>query len=168
MAEAFLRHRLQEIGVDGRVHSAGLLADGNRASAEGVAAMRAWGLDTSTHRSRRMTQEMVAGADLVLGMAREHVREAVLLWPEAWPKTFTIKELVRRGEQAGPRAPGQPFDEWLSKIHAGRSRSQLLGSSPDDDVADPIGLGPQDYRRTAEEIDALVAGLVELAWGGRR
>ena len=168
MAEAFLRHRLQETGVDGHVHSAGLLADGNPASAEGVTAMSALGLDTSAHRSRRMTQEMVAGADLVLGMAREHVREAALLCPEAWPRTFTIKELVRRGEQAGPRAPGQPFDEWLSKLHAGRSRSQLLGSSSADDVADPIGQGPEDYRRTAAEIDHLVTRLVDLAWGGRR
>ncbi|MDP9069753.1 MAG: hypothetical protein M3N68_00410 [Actinomycetota bacterium] len=166
MAEAFLRHRLQELGVEARVHSAGLLDTGRPASAEGIRAMGAWGLDTSAHRSRRMTAELVARADLVVGMAREHVREAALLSPEAWSKTFTIKELVRRGEQVGPRASGQPFDEWLAKLHAGRARSDLLGSSPDDDVADPIGLGPEQYRRTAVEIDELVARLVELGWGG--
>ena len=166
MAEAFLRHRLQELGVGARVHSAGLLDSGRPASAEGIRAVGAWGLDTSEHKSRRMTLEMVATADLVLGMAREHVREAALLCPESWPKTFTLKELVRGGEQFGPRAPGQPFDEWLAKLHAGRARSDLLGSSRDDDVADPIGLGPEDYRRTAVEIGGLVARLVELAWGG--
>ncbi len=153
--------------MDARVHSAGLLADGRAVSVEGVRAVSAWGLDTSAHTSRRMTEEMVVGADLVVAMAREHVREAVLLCPEAWPKTFTLKELVRRAEQAGPRAPDQPFDEWLGKLHAGRSRSQLLGSSPEDDVADPIGLGAEDYRRTAVDIDQLVGRLVGLAWGGR-
>jgi protein-tyrosine phosphatase len=166
MAEAFLRHRLADLGVEAHVHSAGLLHDGQRAAAEGIQAMGALGLDTTAHRSRRMTADMVEQADLVVGMAREHVREAVLLSPGAWPKAFTLKELVRRGEQAGPRADGQLFDEWLAKLHAGRQRQDVLGSSPEDDVADPIGLGREDYRRTAADIEGLVSRLVDLVWGG--
>ena len=165
MAEAFLQHRLQELGVEARVHSAGLLHAGQAAPAYGVDAVGGFGIDTSAHRSRRMTRDMVADADLVVGMAREHVREAVLLCPDAWPKTFTLKELVRRGEQAGPRARGQLLDEWLAKLHAGRRRQDALGSSPEDDVADPIGLGAEDYRRTAAEIEELVVRMVGLIWG---
>lgn len=166
MAEAFLRHRLNGIGVEATVHSAGLLTDGNPASPDGVEVVAAMGLDTSAHRSRRLSADLLAGADLVLGMAREHVRESVLLAPDSWPRAFTLKELVRRGEERGARAPGQSFGEWLAKLHAGRSRTDLIGYSPDDDVADPIGRGAAFYRRTAEELDDLVRRLVELGWGG--
>ena len=168
MAEAFLRHRLDEIGAAARVHSAGLLDAGRPASADGVHVLEALGLDTSGHRSRRMTAEMVARADLVLCMAREHLREAVLLVPDAWPRSFTLKELVRRGDETGPRAPGQPFDEWLAKLHAGRNRAELVGRSPDDDVADPIGGGRRAHERTATELTELIDRLVELGWGGEQ
>ncbi len=161
MAEVFLSQRLEEIGVPAHVHSAGLLHDGRRA--EGVEVLSAMGFDTSAHRSRRMTVDMLDGADLVLCMAREHLREAVLLSPSAWPRSFTLKEIVRRGEQAGPRPPGQPFDEWLAKLHAGRERASLLGWSGDDDIADPIGGTRSVYERTAQEIQDLVDRLVDLA-----
>ena len=166
MAEAFLRHRLQDLGEEAHVHSAGLLYGGNPVPNEGLKALADMGLDTSGHRSRRMTADMVEQADLVLCMAREHLREAVLLSPRGWPRSFTLKELVRRGEEVGPREPGQPFDEWLSKVHAGRTRADLLGSSHDDDVADPIGMGQDVYRRTAAELHELIDRLVWLGWGG--
>ena len=38
----------------------------------------------------------VEGHDLVLTMTREHLREVVALDPGAWPRTFTLKEIVRR------------------------------------------------------------------------
>lgn len=167
MGEAFLRQRLEQLGVDAHVHSAGLLEGGRRASAEGVELLAGWGLDTATHRSRRIALEMVTGADLVVCMAREHLREVVLLHQDAWPRSFTLKELVRRAEQVGPRSPDQPFDEWLAKIHAGRSRAELLGSAAEDDVVDPIGLGREAHRRSAVEIHALVERFAELGWEGR-
>lgn len=166
MAEAFLRRQLADIGVEANVHSAGLLSAGNPATAEGVSVLAAMGVDTSAHRSRRMSEDLLAPADLVLCMAKEHVREAVLMVPVVWPRTFTLKELVRRGEERGPRAPGQSFEDWLAKVHAGRSRNDLVGYSPDDDVADPIGRGSDFYKGTAEEIDDLVRRLVDLGWGG--
>jgi len=162
MAEVFLARRLEGYGVAAHVHSAGLLDDGR--PAQGVEVLAAMGFDTAAHRSRRMTAAMLEGADLVLCMAREHLREAVLLSPTAWPKSFTLKEIVRRGEQVGPRAGGQPLDEWLAKLHAGRTRVGLLGSSEEDDIADPIGGSRSVYKTTASEIQTLSDRLVELAW----
>ena len=167
MAEAFLASRLGEIGVQARVHSAGLFSAGLPATAEGIQAAAALGFDTSRHRSRVVSTALLAPTDLVLGMARGHIREAVALEPACWPRAFTVKELVRRGEDAGARSPEQPFDEWLAKLHAGRSRSDLTGGSPADDVADPIGRSADYYRRTAAEIHGLVTRLVDLGWGGR-
>ena len=164
MAEAFLRHRLQALGADARVSSAGLLTEGRSPTEDAVAVMAALSIDTSRHRSALMTAERLAGADLVLGMARDHVREAVLLVPSAWPKTFTLKEFVRRADWVGGRGSEQPFDEWVAKVHAGRTRAEMLGSSSDDDVADPIGRPRHVYERTAREIDGLVDRLVRLGW----
>jgi len=164
MVEAFLRRRLADLGVQATVSSAGRLSEGLRADADAVRALSAVGIDASTHRSRRLTAASAAKADLVLAMARDHVRHAVSLDEGAWPRCFTIKQLVRRGEEVGPRSPGQPFDEWLAKVHAGRERADLVGAAPDDDVADPIGGGREVFRRTAVELDDLTARLVDLAW----
>lgn len=166
MAEALLRQKLADAGVDARVHSAGLFEDDGRpASDDGVAVMADRGLDTSQHRSRRMTREMLEQADLVIGMAREHVREAVLAAPDVWTRTYTLKELVRRATDVGPRAAGQAMDEWLPKVHAGRTRNDLLGSSEVDDVADPIGQARAVYERTADELDRLTTRLTSLIRG---
>lgn len=164
MAEALLRRRLADLGVEARVSSAGRLWEGSPATRESVAAMRALGMDASGHRARILTPEMAGGADLVLGMAREHVRHAVAVDADLWPRTFTLKELVRRGEAVGPRACGQPFDEWLAKAHAGRRAADLLGASHEDDVADPYGAAGEVFARTAAELDDLTARLVALAW----
>jgi protein-tyrosine phosphatase len=161
MAEALLRDRLTARGVDDvRVHSAGLMRGGVAATegARGVVA----GLDG--HVSRQLSVDLVAGADLVLGMAREHVREAVVMDRAAFPRSFTFKELVRRGTVEGPRGPHEAFDEWLQRIGGGRRAADLLGASADDDVADPIGGPPSAYRATAAELDALIDRFVELAW----
>ena len=165
MAEAFLRRRLADLGVEARVHSAGRLFDDVPATADGVVAMHELGHDTSAHRSRRLTPDMARGADLVVAMAREHVRDVAVIGKDVWPKAFTLKELVRRASQVGARSAGQTFDEWLAKVHAGRTTADIMGSSAADDVADPIGESPAFYRRTAAEIEDLTDKLVDLAWG---
>jgi protein-tyrosine-phosphatase len=164
MAEAVLRRRLDDLGIEARVHSAGLIRGDEPASAPGVEVLAGRGLDISSHRSRIMNRQLLAAADLVVGMAREHVREAVLLVPDVWPRAFTLKELVRRGEAAGPRAPGESFESWLTRSHGDRSKSELLGHSDDDDVYDPLGEPKETYERTADEISGLVDRLVGLAW----
>ena len=166
MAEGLLAARAAERGEVVTAHSAGLMDDGRRATEDGVAVMAARGVDTSGHLSRRMQVEMLERADLVVGMAREHVREAVLLNPSCWSKAFTLKELVRRGEDAGGRSADQPVAEWLAKVHAGRTRADLLGSSSEDDVADPIGQRRNAYEATADELDDLTRRLANLLWGG--
>jgi protein-tyrosine phosphatase len=164
MAEVLLRHRLGDLGVEARVASAGLLRSGQPASAHGVDILRGRGLDMTSHRSRAMSRELLGSADLVLAMAREHVREAVVLDPALWRRTFTLKELVRRGERIGPRAAGEPLADWLARAAAGRKASELTGSSPDDDVADPIGHPRGVYERLATELDDLLDRFVALAF----
>jgi protein-tyrosine phosphatase len=164
MAEVLLRDRLGALGVDARVASAGLLQSGKPASDHGVDILRGRGLDMTTHRSRAMTRDILSSADLIIGMAREHVREAVVLDPRLWPRTFTLKELVRRGEAAGPRQPTESIQDWLARVGQGRRIADLTGSSPTDDVSDPYG-GPRSaYERLAVELDDLLDRFLALAF----
>ena len=166
MAEVLLRHRFGDLGIDAQVSSAGLLQSGQPASAHGVDILKGRGLDMAAHRSRTMTRDMLASADLVLAMAREHVREAVVLDPALWRRTFTLKELVRRGEAVGPRRADESLADWLERVGQGRRIAELTGSSPADDVADPIG-GPRSaYERMAAELDDLTDRLVAVAFAG--
>ena len=164
MAEGLLRDRLQRRGVPATVHSAGLLDAGVPASAYGVEVLRARGIDLAAHRSTTMDPDALLEADLVLGMARLHVREAVVLRPQIWPKAFTLKELVRRGEAIGPRAAAQSLEAWLAAAHEGRAHTDLLGEGDHDDIFDPIGSPKPVYEKTATEIEDLVDRLVGLAF----
>ena len=159
-----LRHRLAAAGVEAVVRSAGLLESGNPASASGIDILAGRGLDMKAHRSTTVSAAILQEADLVLGMARQHVREAVVLAPQVWPRTFTLKELVRRGAAIGPRKDGEPLEAWLARAHMGRSTSLLMGVAPEDDVDDPIGQPRSAYERMVEELDDLIERLVALAW----
>jgi len=166
MAEYLLRQRLGDIGVDARVASAGVLRAGNPASAHGIDLLQGRGLDMAPHRSRQLSRELLASADLIVGMAREHVREAAVLNPAVWPRTFTLKELVRRGEAAGPRGSGESLADWLARLGQGRRIADLSGASPADDIADPIGQPRAAYERLAAELDDLLDRLVAVAFAG--
>ncbi|HWC12392.1 MAG TPA: hypothetical protein VG455_14365, partial [Acidimicrobiales bacterium] len=165
VAEVLLRQRLADLGVPARVRSAGLLRAGQPASEIGQDLLRGRGFDLSNHRSRTVTREILLGADLVLAMAREHVREAVVAAPEAWPHTFTLKELVRRGEELGPRREGEPFAAWLERLGAGRATSDLMGTSPGDDIADPLAKPRSAYEALIAELEDLLDRFVLLGWG---
>jgi protein-tyrosine phosphatase len=166
MAQVLLRRHLTAAGVEASVSSAGLLPGGRPATAHGVESMAARGLDLSGHRSRQLARELIEPADLIIGMAREHVREVAVLDAGALPRTFTLKELVRLGEGAGPRSPDEPLADWLARVGRSRQRQHLLGvgHDPAHDVEDPVGRGRADYELTADELDDLLARVVALAF----
>ena len=160
MAQALLSARLAERPARVSVASAGLLAGGQPPPAEVVTVMAARGIDISGHVSRRVTAVDLAAADLVLCMAREHARHASVLLPECWPRTFTLSELLRRRQQAGARAPGEELGDWLARAGRDRSRNDLLGGGPVDDVPDPYGGPLAGYQATARLLDRLTHDLV--------
>jgi protein-tyrosine phosphatase len=101
--------------------------------------------------------------DLIIGLAREHVREAVVLDNSVLARTFTLKELVRLAEQPGGGrlvAVGESVRAWALRLSGGRGPGDLLGEHPEDDVADPIGRSRRAYEDTAREIGGLVDRLL--------
>jgi hypothetical protein len=86
----------------------------------------------------------------------------VIAGPSVLERAFTLKEIVRRGEEQGGWASGEPLEAWLARLGEGRRPADLLGDSDIDDVADPIGGPRRSYERTADELDDLTARLARL------
>ena len=109
MASALFASRAGDHADPVEVSSAGTLArgDGMPTSVPEpvLEVMGTYGIDLRGHESRALTAAMLEETDLVIGMSRRHVQEAILLEPNCWPSAFMLKELVRRGEQVGPRDP---------------------------------------------------------------
>jgi hypothetical protein len=91
------------------------------------------------------------------------VRAAIAGYGADVHRTFTLKGLVRLGEQAGPRRPDQTVFDWLAGVAAGRG--DPTRDHHDDDIADPVGKSRADYEATARELDALLRRLVTLMIG---
>lgn len=90
MAEALFNQMVKEKGLDDqyRAESAGTWGlDGFPAEEDGQLVMWERGLDTSSHRSRVVTEEIAKNADLILAMEAGHV-EALKI--EFWSKEDSI------------------------------------------------------------------------------
>ena len=117
------------------------------------------GIDAGRHRARELDRRVVAEADLVLTMAREHVGYVLAYERGAERRTFTLASFARAVQ--GRAAPSA---EELVDLG-----NQYAEEAADDDVADPVGRGEHAYRRCAERLQELVPPVVGAlaAAGGR-
>ncbi|MFA5884662.1 MAG: hypothetical protein WDA60_12480 [Acidimicrobiia bacterium] len=164
LAGAFLRQEVALHGLPVEVVTAGFRESGNPATPPTVEVAQDFGLDLREHVSRKVDRDLLAGADLVLGLERLHVREAVVLERSVWPRAFTLRDVVRRAEAVEPRPADEPLRAWLALLGAGRDRMSLMGASPEDDVLDPTTDRTVDHRTTAELLEGLVRRFVRRAW----
>jgi protein-tyrosine-phosphatase len=144
-----------------------LVASGDEISDGLVDVLRESGVDLAGHRSRPITAEAVERADVVITMEHYQVAEVSLNAPDAWERTFTLREVVRRGQRVGRRTPEEDVADWFRRLSAGRTRMELVGAW-DLDVADPAGQGTLAVERTADEVQDLVERLTDLVWPRRR
>ena len=104
MAEGLLRARLarDEARHDWQVGSAGVwTVDGRSATPYGVAEMANRGIDIGGHQSRNITREMMADADLVLVMTRQHAEALGAAFSEHSRKVyFDVALDLRENEDA--------------------------------------------------------------------
>lgn len=95
MAEVLLRRALP----DAEVTSAGTMYEGGAPASPGsVRAMAARGLALDGHVSRELERAMLLEADVVIGMARHHVDDALLLAPEIAGRVWTLRRLAGDGD----------------------------------------------------------------------
>jgi low molecular weight protein-tyrosine phosphatase len=168
MAAALFAGQLPDTDDPVEVSSAGLLDGGLPVPGEVVDVMDGYGIDLRAHRSRTLTPDLLERADLVIGMGRRHVNEAVVLDPPCWQQAFRFRELVRRGEELGPRAPSQGVRSWIAAVHGDRDRAALAHRIAADEIADPYGGPLAGYRATAAELASLTGRLAALLWPGEQ
>jgi protein-tyrosine-phosphatase len=116
------------------------------------AALETVGFAADGHRSHQISQSDIDGADLILGMAAEHVAYIRRKHPEAASRTATAKRLVR-DLPPGP----EPLADRLAALGLAEVE---LGSW--EDVEDPAGGDDPVYVSCAEEISDLCARLLPL------
>lgn len=165
MAEALLRARLAAVGIVATVSSAGLMFDDRGPEPAAIDALARLGIDISGHRSRILQPEMAAAADVVIGMENLHVREVAVLEGSHFTRTYTLPDLVSRAESVGPRPADEPLVAWIESLSVGgRSPVDLLNGNPAIEVPDPMGQSRRAFRRSAAEIDGLLARFVAMAF----
>ncbi len=164
-AALLLRQELRDAGGAAvTVHSAGTVGSDVGPPRSLVEEGLAFGIDLAAHVPRTVDPAMIQAADLVVGLSREHVRETVVEVPSSFPRTFTLREITRRGSRTGTRGAAEDLCAWLARLNGGRLPVDLMDDSPDDDVMDPMGGTRDDYRRMLTDVAALTRTLRNLAW----
>jgi protein-tyrosine-phosphatase len=111
------------------------------------------GLDVSApgHRSRQLRNADVRAADLIVGLAGEHVQYVRRVHPEAADRTATLKRLAR---DLAPLDAAAPFGERVADL--GLAAVELEAW---EDVVDPAGGDLPEFEACAREIHELLATL---------
>jgi protein-tyrosine-phosphatase len=138
-AEVMLSRALASAKVAGSVTSAGMEVVVGQVPPEDfveIALLR--GIDLRAHRPTSFSKEIASDADVVLTMTRDLLRTMVLSVPTIWPRSFTLLELVRRGNSSTPPEEGETLTSWVERVHGSRDRAELTSLDPIDDLRDPM------------------------------
>jgi sulfate adenylyltransferase len=106
------------------------------------------GTDVAGFRSRPVTRELVAEADLVLTAEAAHRTHLLEDSPAAFRKIFTLGQFVASAEAVDPALHGRDLLETL--------QNRRVPASPDHDIDDPYRRGPEAARAAALRMETLV------------
>ncbi|WP_319462860.1 low molecular weight phosphatase family protein [Micromonospora sp. RTP1Z1] len=121
------------------------------------------GADPTGFRTRKLRPEHLTRATVVLTATRRQRSLCTALAPGVLHRTFTLRQFARLAAAAEPlKDPaGRPLRAAVEA--AARARGRLQPAAPDaDDLRDPIGGTPTDFRRCAEEIEQSIRPVLAL------
>lgn len=123
------------------------------------------GADTADFAARALTPEDVRAAGLVLALTLEHRSRAVVTWPGALKRTFTLLELARLAEHVGRDA--LPEGDVAARLRALvplaiRARGVVREPPEQDDVPDPYRRSDAQYAASFDAIDDAVRRLAAV------
>src|SRR5215213_1621135 len=121
------------------------------------------GIETNRFEARRLSEQMLKEADLILTMTRAQRGLGVELWPAAVRRAFTLREFARLLSSVDPAAlpAGPPAERLRAAIPlaaAGRGRQRM--SPEEDDVVDPFRLSNAVYAASFAQIRSAVETVV--------
>jgi len=163
VTEHLLQRHLDARGVAAVVRSAGTHGGLIAVHHDTASAAERVGVDLGGHVSRALNPELLQreGADLIVTMTREHLRHVATIDPGAWPRAFTLKELVRRASAVDPTTTGD-LRVWRMVAGEGRTAAAMMGADPADDVDDPYGGPAAGHVAMVAEVDDLTSALARL------
>lgn len=166
VASRLLQDRLTEVGIEASVRSAQLAGERRHLPAALFQLLRS--RDLARPHPEVLSADLLDGADLVIGMTRSDVASALRVAHHAWPRAFTLKELVRRCRQSGDRRRGESVKACLRRLHAGREAATPSGPMDlpayDDLDVETNSRSPQEMNRLVDEVGVLVKDLISLLW----
>ncbi|MBO1740119.1 low molecular weight phosphatase family protein [Leifsonia sp. TF02-11] len=168
MAERILVSRIAATGGGVVVRSAGTRAVvGRGMSSQTRPLVRANGGDPDGFVARQLDEQMLRGADLVLGMTAEHCERAATLEPSAFARIFSTLEFGRAVAEAGAPVTATGSARWRELLASAVAlrRTGRLRPTTDDDVEDPYGKSDAAF---AEMASRLVPVMDMLAGSGVR
>jgi protein-tyrosine phosphatase len=153
-----------KLGPTVTVRSAGTHALVGHPISDPMAALLAdSGIEPDSFEARRLSENMLKEANLVLTMTRAQRGLVVELWPPAVRRTFTLREFARLLSLVDPAAlsAGSPAERLKGAIPlaaAGRGRQQV--PPEEDDVVDPFRLSNAVYAASFAQIRSAVDSIV--------
>jgi protein-tyrosine phosphatase len=117
--------------------------------------------------ARRLSEQMLKEADLVLAMTRAQRGLVVELWPPAVRRAFTLREFAHLVNRVDPAAlpAGPPAERLRAAVPlATAERGRQRTAHEDDDIVDPFRLSRAAYAKSfaqiASAVDAVVYAIV--------
>jgi len=153
MAEYLARSWVADAHLDVETSSAGLALQGEGPTDHALAVMSDRGIDMSRHLSRKLTPEIVGGADLILGMTSRHAREAIIIDFDNAHRVYTLREFARLIERHGARPLDVAIEPYLLSLGSHRPTTRVGAAGQDDDIEDPYGRRRKRYVKAAREIE---------------
>ena len=150
------------------VRSVGFGPSGEPPIIEAIEAMRARDLDVSAHRSLEVRPSHLAPADLILTAEKDHVVKIASMSPDAYRRTFTLPEFVRRAEVgAGVADEPSAFRDWVEELSFGRDASVYVAADVGE-VWDPTGSSPRRFAQAVVSIDDVCSAVIRCVVAARR
>lgn len=130
--------------------------------------------DSTAHRSRFLTEQLLVSPDLIITMTRDHRRQVAELAPARMRSTFTAREFARLAadvtddeiRDAAAKAPAQTPGARVraaATLIASRRGMVVPSDKPeDDDVIDPYGRSWQTYELSAAQLTPALDEVVRV------
>lgn len=159
MAEYLMRQVLTqkwgpELADGWQMRSAGISATENlRVHPYAAAVLAKQGITADDFRTRRLTREDVADADLVLTATRDQRGHVVRLVPTALGRIFTINQLGHLLAKANDQAPADTLAAGYALIEQAEAcRALVPPRTAEDDLSDPFGKSRAKFGACAKSL----------------
>ena len=137
----------KEVGAAVRVASASIDHEIRQTHPTTVAMLNSRGVQLGRDRSQPITDELIAGSDLVLVMTAEHARAVVGRFPQARTKVFLLEHLAA---EIQPASDDDTVDTWVAAV---QSMRRDYARSEQWDIQDPISESEAVYQAVEVQID---------------